>query len=531
MLLRLAFVTLLLPLGFLGATSPDAPPWPVPADTFALGDARMNTWSARPAASVVLTGRLLNLSADQRRQLALSASLVTLRASGQVLLTAALASDDTFRFEIPAIFPVQQLWLRLKPLGYVEVVLHRGLHLEIDAALLAPASASTTPGYTYSGPDGALNSEINRFTFAFHRPRQLQIDRALGELARGRDGDFAARLPRIRALRDESLALLRDFAPSTAGWFLRHEIDAVFYATVLTAAATTRHPLTRDPLWPEIAHHASYAVTNEQTGYFRALKSYLLVVHGSAPPDATAAPSAHPVTTTALLEKTAAAGAPLLPAATLEIALLYFLPRTADAAQPVLAALLRRSSPPWVLAYLAADRLATDRRVDAINAALADTTAATPTPLRLGPPLATLATGAALYHWPDLSGPDLLARLTQAFPGRALLLDFWGPWCTPCLTDLPHSEKLHAALKDTPVEFVYLACRTNTTPWRRAIADLRLSGTHVLLEDPQVDALMSFFGAGGFPAYVFIDRAGRHRPNAITRFAHTTPEDFRRLLD
>lgn len=531
MLLRLLVLTLLLPLVFLGAAAPDTPPWPAPADVFALDDARMNTWSAQPAASVVLTGRLLNLSDEQRRQLTLSASLVTLRESGQVSLPVTVAADDTFRLELPAIFPRQQLWFRIKPLGYFEIVLHRGLHLEIDAAKLAPLTPTSTPGCTFGGPDGTFNSELNRFVFAFRRERRLALDQALRETSAGPDGTFTERSQRLAALHRDYLALLHEFAPTEAGWFLRHEIDADYHAAVMRAAITTKHDLSTTPLWPEITRHASYAVTNEQTAFFRTLKSYLLVLSTSAAPTRAAPTPSTPSSRPNLLDRAIAAGTPLLPPGKLEIALLFFVPKAPDEARTVIEQLRQRASAPWIQAYLDFWRRDTDRRVNAINAALAQSTPHLPAAQPLGPPLATLSTSATLHHWPDLAGRELLARITRAFPGKALLLDFWGPWCAPCLADLPHSEKLHAALKDAPVEFIYLGSRTTDTPWRRTIADLRLSGTHVLLTDHQVDELMAFFGASGFPTYVFIDREGRHRPNAITRFAHTTPEAFRRLLD
>jgi len=178
---------------------------------------------------------------------------------------------------------------------------------------------------------------------------------------------------------------------------------------------------------------------------------------------------------------------------------------------------------------LQSDTLASSSRLAAINATLAQARTGGPA-TTLGQPLAELPAGAKLYQFPDLGAQALLAKLIQAFPGKALILDFWGPWCVPCLADLPHSRQTRLALKDEPVEFVYLGSRTTDGPWRRSIAELQLAGTHVLLETKQVDDLMAFFGAGGFPSYIFIDRAGKHRTGVIDHFANTTPDKIRALL-
>ncbi|MBL9189198.1 MAG: TlpA family protein disulfide reductase [Opitutaceae bacterium] len=553
--------------------------WPVPAGIFPLGDERMEAWSAQRRENSVLTGRVLNLTDEQRAKAGLSASLVTLRATGQETLAGELRPDGTFRLEVPATFPRQQLWLRIRPVAYLEIILAEGLHMEIDAARLAPASAEAHPGLTFTGPDGELNSEVNRFVFAFQKDRRLGIERRQAEAARGKTGTFAERLAALIEARRDYEALLREFAPKVAGWFLQHEIEAGHHDAVLQAAVATRQPLESEPFWPEIARHAAFGVTNDQAGFLRALKSYFLTLHttrrftprdslpdfaasaAEAPPElqavyrealalAVGAPapgsaeagklaaavarlqeagvvSAHLL----MMKRVREAAGPLLPRATIDLMSLTLVPRDASEARTVIAELQREAAQLWLLRYLDEDRRATDRRVAAINTALAQSAppaGGTATPL--GAPQAVLPAGAALHHLPDLGGRELLGRIRAAFPGKALVLDFWGPWCSPCMAELPHSARMHAALRGEPVEFVYLGSRTTDAPWRRAIAELRLGGTHVLLAPAQVDELMAFFGLGGFPGYAFIDRQGEHRPRAISRFSAMKPDDIRRLL-
>jgi thiol-disulfide isomerase/thioredoxin len=554
-------------------------PWPVPPDVFALDDARMDSWSAQPDRRVRLTGRVSNLSSEQRAKAGISVSLVTLRASGQEALACELRPDGTFELDLPATVPRQQLWLRIRPLAYLEIILERGLHLEIDAARMGPATGQAHPGLEFSGPDAVLNSEVNRFVFAFEPQRRRAIDQELGETARAKVGSFPDRFATLTRLRRDYEGLLRDFAPQAAGWFLHNEIAGDCLAAVLQAATATRHRLVDEPVWREIQRHAAYGVTNDQLGFLHALQSYLLSVHtdrkfppaellpeiahlvAGATPELQAAhrravelAAAQPAAggseagelAAALaklreagllpwqllaLKRVRAAARPLLPPAKIDLLSLALIPRDAAEARHVVAELQRGATQPWLREYLALNRRATDARAAAINATLAESAPpAGRAETALGAPLAVLPSGASLFHWPDLGGQALLARLRAALPGKALVLDFWGPWCSPCLAELPHSERMHAALRDEPVEFVYLGSRTTDAPWRRTIAELRLGGTHILLTPPQVDELMAFFGLGGFPGYAFIDRQGAHRPGVITRFSAMKPDDFRRLL-
>lgn len=575
---RTAFLALAALAAILTAQPPD---WSRPAGVFPLGDERMNDWAAQRADAVVLTGRIRHLSDEQRAKASISAALVTLRTSGQETLAPELRPDGTFRIELPAKFPRQQLWLRVRPLAYLEIIIEHGLHLEIDAALVAPITGEAHPGIEFSGPDGPLNSEVNRYVFGFGRERQRAIESRRTEAARGDAGAWPERLGALGGTRRDAAALLREFAPQVAGWFLNNEIEAEHFAAVLQAAARTRQRIEAEPVWPEIARHEALAVTNDQAGFLRALKAYFVVVHVPQPilprnhlPEfahavASAAPeiqadyrralelAARPQAGEAaggaeldaviarlrsagvlsvdllLLRAVRRAAQPLLPVATVDLLGLLQIPRDAGEAHHALAELDRVITQPWLRAHLAGERRGAATRLAAINHALTRSgpaSDAAPASTPLGKPLVALATGATLHHWPDLAGRDLLNRLRTAFPGKALVIDFWGPWCSPCLAELPHSERMHAALKGEPVEFVYLGSRTADGPWRRTIADLKLGGTHVLLTNPQVDELMSFFGLGGFPGYAFIDRQGSHRPGVITRFSAMKRDDFRQLL-
>lgn len=554
-----------------------ATPWPVPSEVFSLDDERMNAWAAQPMAPAVISGRILNLPPEQAAGVAISASLVALGPNSQVAQSVALQADGTFRLEIPATFPRQQLWVRIGRWFYGAVILTRDLRIEVDVAQRTAPGAGLGAGINWGGTDGVVCAEVNRFLFGFERKRQLELDDSRRRVAMDRGGEsFSARLEKLTAMRTEMNRLLLTFGPEQAGWLLQNEIDADFFVAVLRAAMSTKHDLTKEPVWAELIRHPSFAVSNEQTDFYRTLGSYLqinyaprrvelrdqleaarAVVAAAAPDLQTAFREAtallgeaeagrgdagalktrvdllrqagllSPLPMMAAAIKTATEG--LLPPAKRELALLSLVPKESGEAEVVLAAMRRDATQVWLRTLLLEWTTGARERLAAINATLVRSSANRAVDA-LGQPQSELPTGAKLYHLPGLSGQELLAGLRARFPGKALLLDFWGPWCSPCLEDLPASRRAHEALAGEPIEFVYLGSRTTDGPWRRSIAELKLAGTHVLLETKQVDELMAFFGLGGFPGYAFLDRGGQHRPGVIRRFATTTPEQIRALL-
>lgn len=564
---RFSAPLLLLALAVLGvAPLPLRAAYPPPKDVFPLDDPRMDAWAAAPRPPAVITGRIRFAADSNGPAPEISGTLVTAGAASQRTHAVPLAADGSFRLELPAVFPRQQVWFRVGRLFYAGLLLGTSVHLEIDAA---------TRTVVQSGLDGPLNDEVRRWEFQFKKARQNEIETAQRDTSLRTDaGDFPTRLAALETLHRENLLLLDEFAPRLAGYLLAADIDARFFTAVLRAARGHEAALLAHPLWPRLARHAAWAITNDQTAFYRTLHGFLrglhfgqrvpalaileglapvialappegraahaaaLALHRAAPADPAAAPPPPDLPAAvkrladtgwltavpAILDRIHASPTPPLSAATREFSHVFAIPSDSAAATLAHAALDRLVTVPWLRAFLADQRRAADLRLATVNAALAasapDRAPASTSPL--GEPLKRLPAGAALYRWPDLAGSAVLDRLRAAFPDRALLLDFWGPWCSPCLGDLPHSRAAHAELHDHPIEFVYLACRTDPGSWQRSVADLRLGGTHVFLEPPQVAELMGLFGLGGFPGYAFINRQGRHEPGVLTRFAHTS---------
>jgi peroxiredoxin len=99
-----------------------------------------------------------------------------------------------------------------------------------------------------------------------------------------------------------------------------------------------------------------------------------------------------------------------------------------------------------------------------------------------------------------LDGP---ATSLGALRGSPVVLNFWGAWCVPCITEMPAFEQVHQAYGDR-VRFVGLSPDNEAS----ARAQQRRTGvTYRLGIDPE-SQIARTFGIVSIPATVLIDRDG-----------------------
>ena len=112
--------------------------------------------------------------------------------------------------------------------------------------------------------------------------------------------------------------------------------------------------------------------------------------------------------------------------------------------------------------------------------------------------------------------------------GKLVVLNFWGPGCAPCLTELPHIQELNEQFADRGVVFISVA---SGGPSKRATQVLADAGvTYSTFYDR---AIFEKYHVAGIPTSVLIDHVGRgmyrhvgFREGDQTRMA----EELERLL-
>lgn len=103
---------------------------------------------------------------------------------------------------------------------------------------------------------------------------------------------------------------------------------------------------------------------------------------------------------------------------------------------------------------------------------------------------------------------ELIASIGEKYKNKVIYIDFWAPWCGPCMAEMPHSKEMQKHYKNDDVVFLFLGCSCKEDSWKATIANKNLTGEHILLTDDQYHVLQSQLGISGIPHYTLIDKKG-----------------------
>ena len=103
---------------------------------------------------------------------------------------------------------------------------------------------------------------------------------------------------------------------------------------------------------------------------------------------------------------------------------------------------------------------------------------------------------------------NLIDTLLAKYSGKVIYMDFWAPWCSPCMAEMPASKIVQEAYHDKNVIFLFLGNQCEASSWKATIANKKLTGEHILLTRDQFNVLAAEFGISGIPHYVLVDNKG-----------------------
>ncbi len=95
------------------------------------------------------------------------------------------------------------------------------------------------------------------------------------------------------------------------------------------------------------------------------------------------------------------------------------------------------------------------------------------------------------------------------FKGKYLLIDFWASWCGPCRKENPNEVALYNRYKEKGFEILGVSLDRTKEPWIKAIADDKLTWTHVSDLKGWQSAAAALYGISSIPHTVLLDKEGK----------------------
>jgi peroxiredoxin len=107
----------------------------------------------------------------------------------------------------------------------------------------------------------------------------------------------------------------------------------------------------------------------------------------------------------------------------------------------------------------------------------------------------------------DVNGNPL--ALSSKIGSKLLLIDFWASWCNPCRQENPNVVKVYNEFHKKGFDVFGVSLDQKKEPWVKAIADDKLSWTHVSDLQYWNNAAAKLYAVNSIPANFLLDETGK----------------------
>lgn len=502
-----------------------------------------------------IQGKIININPGDLKKIRITYSIVTLFENFQTKKTTGVQSDGSFNLVLDYSFPYQQIWFRIGDSLYTCLYANSGLHIEIDASRIDKKRgiAFSGPGLKFYGPDAELTTLMNNHIL-FNRNLQLDINKQIQSLINDNKisyDDFIIKFNELFSKLKKNDDEFKERNPSDLGLMIDNERESRYYGYIIIRSKNN----TMDPtLWREISNHKSFTLSNDGMFFYRNLLADISIKAGKYRIE-----NWNELRTYSKIDDS---GKNLIDSLTYyqknndlksyyrlaswgftkfsdtlayisTVKTIKFLDSTFTQTksdylktmigsrnlneQIILNDLISKNiKTEWCKSVVSSENQKLTEKLPVINAILNQTNSITPSK-EIGSLKSELPFDAKLYEVNSMKAEDFLSSLKASNKGKALLIDFWATWCSPCLLDLQYSRNLHDATKDLQIEYIYLctSANSNIDLCKSIITDLRIPGDYYFVDASIITSLMNLLSVNGFPSIVFIDKNGVYKPGVI----------------
>jgi thiol-disulfide isomerase/thioredoxin len=509
-----------------------------------------------------VTGKLLNLPAEEFNKLTITYTLVTPFSEGQITKTVFAKPDGSFRLELDYAFPYQQIWFKVGDFFHASLYANKDLYVELDMKKIRAAKDVNYNGIgvRYMGTDGPMNVYLNNYIL-YKREEQNQLSSSISKLIMSSLATGGNILPAYNKLFDSVKKIEDSYViayPSPYSWILQNERMSDYYGQICMNYFGKGMD---DSLWQKVKQYKSYLISNNSMELY----NYIVMYINSLPagsrdsiswkdvavlPDLDAAekafidslkagenmqptypfspenikkwlkqlqPRIQEIVVMRSLDKSLQRIDSIFSPAKADY-LKFRLNMTTDVNEQkaVLERILQSMHTAWCIGVESNEYKRKANKIGQINQTLARSVGGSEH-AGFGKMLIRTSFGATMYKVSGINALDFIAKLKQNFPNKAIIIDRWATWCAPCLSEMPHSKKLQEESKDLPVIFVYLCTINGSTEgkWKSKVVELKQPGIHFLIDEKLDAELSNYFSFSGYPGHALINKAGKYKPGAI----------------